>query len=153
MKKYICICLLLVLCTGLVACGQLEDTNGEQETGLATLTKEELVATFTGSSTIGTFHSKAGDTLSYKALKLSGVVVLDSIKVTDQTSKLTVSVQSQLERGNLCIYLRCDGKILGQFTPGQSDSLTLEQPTPGQYELCVAGESAKFELSATIQAE
>lgn len=153
MKKYICICLLLVLCTGLVACGQLEDTNGEQDTSLATLTKEELLATFSGNSRIGAVQTKVGDSVRFKVQRLSGVLVLEDVRATERTQKLTFTVDSTLQKGNACIYVRCGDKILGQFTPGQSDSLTLEQPAPGLYQLCVAGESAKLELSATIQAE
>ena len=150
MKRILILAMALLLCTGLVACGQIEDANGEEETGLAVITKDELLES-NSSSKVGYVRTQINNTLTLKVNQFSGVEAVDSISVSNGTERLTFSVQSTLNSGNLYIYVRHDGRIVGEFTPGQKDSLTLEQPAPGKYELCIAGESASFELSATMQ--
>ena len=150
MKRILILAMALLLCTGLVACGQIEDANGEEETGLAVITKDELLES-NSSSKVGYVRTQLNDTLTLKVKQFSGVEAVESVSVSKNTECLAFSVQSTLESGNLCIYVRCNGMIVGEFTPGQKDSLTIEKPAPGKYELCIAGESASFELTATIQ--
>lgn len=151
MKHYWIFGLALVLCLGLVACGQIEDTNGEQETGLATITKQELLGGM-GLSTIGSFRSEANGTIEYSVKKFSGVEVFETVRVKEGQS-VTFDVESTLESGNLYIYVRKDGKIVGDLSIGKGASLTLESPQPGEYELCLAGESASFKLTVEITTE
>ncbi|MBQ7379537.1 MAG: hypothetical protein IJW70_07680 [Clostridia bacterium] len=151
MKRYLCIGLLLIVCLGMVACGQIEDTNGEDDYSLATITKEELVKSASNSSQVGFLHTQVNDKHTYKVAKFSGVEMLESVRATESTKSITFTVESTRESGNLYIYVRCDGEIVGEFAVGGSDSLILEQPAPGKYELCIAGESASFEMTATIQ--
>lgn len=151
MKRYLCIGLILLLCLGLVACDQIEDTNGEEDPSLAVLTEQDLLKGYNSSVMVGFISTKINDKLTCKANQFSGVKELESIRATNGTQSLTFDVQSTLGSGNLRIYVRSDGRIVGDFEVGKRDTLTIEQPAPGEYELCIAGESASFEITATIQ--
>ena len=153
MKRYWIFGLILAICLGLVACGQIEDTNGEDDYSLATITKEELVKGASSSSQVGFLHTQVNDKHTYKVAKFSGVEVLESVRATESTQSITFTVESTRESGNLYIYVRCDQEIVGEFAIGKGDSLILEQPAPGKYELCIAGESASFEMTVIIQKE
>lgn len=150
MKRYICIGLLLAVCLGMVACGQIEDVNGENDHSLATLTKEELVKGASSSSKVGFLHTQLNDKHTFKVSKFSGVEVLESVRADDKTQSITFTVDSTHSGGNLYLYVRCDGQIVGDFEIGTKDDLVLENPAPGKYEICVAGESASYELNLTI---
>ena len=149
MKRYLCIGLLLVVCLSMVACGQIEDTNGADDFSLVTITQKDLVG--------GGFSSKAmtarfdvNGKIEYSVGKFSGVEVVEEVRVKQGASSVTFAVNTTLESGNLYVYVRHDGQIVGELAIGQNDTLTLENPPAGKYELCTAGESAKFKLVIEI---
>ena len=150
MKRYWIIGLILAMCLGLVACGQIEDTNGEQDYSLATITEEQLVKGTNSSSKVGFLHTQINNSHTFKVNKFSGVEAIESVRATESTKSITFLVESTRNSGNLYVYVRCDGQIVGDFEIGARDDLVLENPAPGKYELCVAGESASYELSVTI---
>lgn len=150
MKRYWIIGLILAVCLGLVACGQIEDTNGENDYSLATLTNEDLLKGASSSTQVGFLHTQINDTHTVKVSKFSGVEVLESVRATESIKSITFLVECTRKSGNLYVYVRCDGQIVGDFEIGAKDELVLDNPAPGKYELCVAGESASYELSVTI---
>ncbi|MBR2446750.1 MAG: hypothetical protein IKB28_08840 [Clostridia bacterium] len=150
MKRYWIIGLILAMCLGLAACGQIEDTNGEQDYSLATITEEQLVKGTNSSSKVGFLHTQINDSHTFKVNKFSGVEAIESVRATENTKSITFLVECTRKSGNLYVYVRCDGQIVGDFEIGARDDLVLENPAPGKYELCVAGESASYELSVTI---
>ena len=150
MKRYWIIGLILAMCLGLVACGQIEDTNGEQDYSLATITEEQLVKGTNSSSKVGFLHTQINNSHTFKVNKFSGVEAIESVRATESTKSITFLVESTRNSGNLYVYVRCDGQIVGDLEIGTKDDLVIENPAPGKYELCVAGESASYELSVTI---
>lgn len=150
MKRYWIFGLILVICLGLVACGQIEDTNGEQDYSLATITEEQLVKGTNSSSKVGFLHTQINDSHTFKVNKFSGVEAIESVRATESTKSIIFLVESTRKSGNLFVYVRCDSQIVGEFEIGARDDLVIENPAPGKYELCVAGESASYELSVTI---
>ena len=150
MKRFWIFGLILILCLGLASCTQIEDNNGEDDFSLAVLTNKDLLKSASSSSKVGFVRSQINDKLTVKVSRFSGVEVLESISADQNTGSITFSVQSTLGSGNLYVYVRHDGQIVGDFEIGKSDSLTIKQPAQGKYELCVAGESASYELSASI---
>ena len=150
MKRFWIFGLILAMCLGLVACGQIEDTNGEQDYSLATITEEQLVKGTNSSSKVGFLHTQINDSHTFKVNKFSGVEAIESVRATESTKSITFLVESTRNSGNLYVYVRCDGQIVGEFEIGAKDDLVIENPAPGKYELCVAGESASYELSVTI---
>ena len=150
MKRYWIFGLILAMCLGLVACGQIEDTNGEDDYSLATITQEELIKGTNSSSKVGSMHTQINDKHTFQDSKFSGDEAIESVRATESTKSITFLVESTRESGNLYVYVRCDGQIVGDFEIGSRDDLVIENPTPGKYELCVAGESASYELNVTI---
>ena len=153
MKRYWIIGLILAMCLGLVACGQIEDTNGEDDYSLATITEEQLVKGTNSSSKVGFLHTQINDSHTFKVNKFSGVEAIESVRATESTKSITFLVECTRNSGNLYVYVRCDGQIVGDFEIGTKDDLVIENPAPGKYELCVAGESASYELNLTITKE
>ena len=153
MKRYWIIGLILAMCLGLAACGQIEDTNGEDDYSLATITEEQLVKGTNSSSKVGFLHTQINDSHTFKVNKFSGVEAIESIRATESTKSITFLVECTRNSGNLYVYVRCDGQIVGDFEIGTKDDLVIENPAPGKYELCVAGESASYELNLTITKE
>ncbi len=149
MKRYLCIGLLLVLCLGMVACGQIEDTNGADDYSLVTITNKDLVGSGFSSKTM-TARLDINGKIEYSVGKFSGVEAVEVVHVKQGASRVTFAVNTTLESGNLYVYVRHNGQIVGEFAIGQNDTVTLENPPAGKYELCTAGESAKFKLVIEI---
>ena len=66
MKRILILAMALLLCVGFVACGQIEDANGEEETGLAVITKDELLES-NSSSKVGYVRTQINNTLTNNA--------------------------------------------------------------------------------------
>ena len=151
MKRYLTLALTLLLCLGFVACSHIEDVNGEADTGLATLTDAELTAKSPSYSATVTIHSEADGQHTLKVKKFSGMNVLDSVRVKEGTSSVTFTASTELSAGNLSVYVYRDGRILGTLSLCQGATLTLQDPEAGEYELRVAGESAEFTVTYSIE--
>ena len=130
MKRYWIIGLILAMCLGLVACGQIEDTNGEDDYSLATITEEQLVKGTNSSSKVGFLHTQINNSHTFKVNKFSGVEAIESVRATESTKSITFLVESTRKSGNLYVYVRCDGQIVGDFEIGEKDELVLENPHP-----------------------
>ena len=150
MKRYLCIGLLLVVCLSMVACGQhIEDTNGTDDYSLTNITQKELLGN-SGAVRFMSIRSEVNDKIEYSVDKFTGVEAVEEVRVKQGASRVTFAVNTTLESGNLYVYVRHDGQIVGEFAIGQNDTVTLENPPAGKYELCTAGESAKFKLVIEI---
>lgn len=150
MKRYLCIGLLLIVCLSMVACMQhVEDTNGADDHSLTTITKEQLLGSSSAIKTISV-RSEANGKIEYSVDKFTGVEKVEEVRVKDGTDSITFAVNTTLTEGNMYVYVRRDGQIVGELAIGKNDALTLEKPAPGKYELCIAGESANFEMVIDI---
>ena len=150
MKRYLIVALTLILCVGFVACSHIEDTNGETETGLATLTNTELTAKAPSYTTTVSVRSEVNGQSTLKVKKFSGVDRLDSVRVKEGAASVNFTVSTTLTSGNLYVYVYKDGKILGDLSLCKGATLKLESPAAGEYELRIAGESAEFTVSYSI---
>ena len=157
MKRYLCIGLLLIVCLSLAACdlkvnfnlNHIEDTNGADDYSLTTITKEELLGN-SGAVKLLSVRSEGNDKIEYSVDKFTGVEMVEEVRVKDGVGSITFAVNTALTEGNMYVYVRCDGQIVGELAIGKDDALTIEKPTPGKYELCIAGESAKFKMVIQI---
>ena len=147
-KRFLFI-LTLVLC-GVLLCScmsHIEDTNGEDDSSLCSLTDKDIID---GTSTLkqGSVSSKRNDRGEMKVNKFSGVETVDSINVRDAAE--TVTFTATVESGNFRAVIVKDGEIFAELkTDGEKDSITLTEP--GKYELKIAGESASFEIEYKIK--
>ena len=150
MKRYLCIGLLLVVCLSMVACSaHIEDTNGADDHSLTAITKEELLGNSSAVQFM-TVRSEANGKIEYSVGKFTGVEKVEEVRAKSGAGSITFKVNTTLEEGNLYVYVRHDGQIVGELAIGQDDTLTVENPTEGKYELCVAGESASFKMVIQI---
>ena len=76
--------------------------------------------------------------------------MVEEVRVKSGVKSITFKVNTTLTEGNMYVYVRHDGQIVGELAIGQDDTLTVENPTEGKYELCVAGESASFKMVIQI---
>lgn len=150
MKRYLCIGLLLIVCLSMVACMQhIEDTNGADDYSLTTITKEQLLGNASAISVLSV-RTEVNDKIKYSVGKFTGVEQVEEVRVKDDADSITFAVNTTLEEGNMYVYVRHDGQIVGELAIGKDDALTIEKPVPGKYELCIAGESAKFKMVIQI---
>ena len=150
MKRYLCIGLLLIVCLSMVACSaHIEDTNGADDHSLTTITREELLGN-SGAIQFMTVRSQVNDKIEYSVGKFTGVEKVEEVRAKSGAKSITFKVNTTLEEGNMYVYVRHDGQIVGEFAIGREDMLTVENPTEGKYELCIAGESASFKMVIQI---
>lgn len=152
MKRILCIAasvtLLICLCISSVGCvSQIEDTNGEGDTSLNTITDEDIVKGMNTVS-VGSSSNKRNDRGTLSVKTFSGVKIVDSINVRDVAETVTCTVN--IKQGNLRVVIVRNGKIYADLrTDGMQDSVTLTES--GKYELKIAGESAGFDLEYKIK--
>lgn len=157
MKRYLCIGLLLIVCVSLAACDlkvdfnlkHIEDTNGADDHSLTTITKEQLLGN-SGAVKLLSVRSQVNDKIEYSVDKFTGVEMVEEVRVKNGVGSITFAVNTTLTEGNMYVYVRHDGQIVGELAIGKDDALTIEKPTSGKYELCIAGESAKFKMVIQI---
>ena len=153
MKKIIqmlCVCFLVL---GLTACGEtIEDTNGENNTALNAITKEEILDNSISASGLGYTESEFMGITSfeYQAKKFNGVeeVFRESYLFA---SGVSVDVSYiELESGNFRMYVIHEGKILKEIEPGVFNESYLFEDIEGEFYIRVAGESAKVEFNFNV---
>ncbi len=151
MKRYVTLALTLVLCLSLAACSHVQDVNGRSDTALATLTDAELTAKTPSSTSTVSVYSETDGQNTLRVKKFSGVDVLDSVRVKEGAASVTFTVSTTLTSGNFYVFVYKDGKILGDLSLCEGATLRLEAPAAGEYELRIAGESAEFSVSYSIE--
>ena len=140
--------LLIAICITCVGCvSQIEDTNGESDTSLCSITDQDIVKGNSAVS-VGSVSNKRNDRGTLSVNKFSGVQTVDTINVRDVAESVTCT--ATVESGNFRVVIVRDGKIYADMkTDGAPNTITLTEP--GKYDLKIAGESAKFEMEYKIK--
>lgn len=138
-------CLLLASCDA----GQIEDTNGDEIT-LCTLTEEEIFAKYNSHVSVGLVNRQLKNEYRFKAKRFSGVYKVGKFKAQGKT--LTIKSDAELDAGNLRIVVLCDGEYLADIPVEKGQTLIFDHPK-GEYEVRLAGESAKIDFSFTYSLE
>lgn len=153
MKKMIQMLCAFLLLVGLTACGEtIDDTNGENNTALNTITTEDIVAESITASGLGYKESEFMGITSfeYNANNFNGVeeVFRESYIIT---SGVTVDISYiELESGNFRMYVINEGKILKEIEPGEFNESLFFEDIKGEFYIRVAGESAKVEFNFNV---
>lgn len=147
MKKLLCLTLSILLLLSLAGCdGGIEDTNGEDDYSLATITDENIINLDIGAS--GSSSSTTGDSTltKYSAQNFSGV---EEIYMADYifSSDVTINVTSMvLKEGNFRGVVLVDDEIVYDFDLEEMDQSCELHDINGTVSVRIAGESAAYEF-------
>ena len=121
----------------------IEDVNGEADTSLATITKEEAVAA-----------TQADPWAKYSSDKFSGARNIFQAKVGQEIPQgigtIMFKFNVDVSAGNFYIVLLQDGVVYAEVSTTGSSTITVNNPS-GHYVVLIAGESAKVSLQTIIQ--
>ena len=146
--KRLFVFILIVFCLALTSCnvGHIADTNGDEDTSLSTLTKEDIF-TYRNSVSFGTVSKSSNQEFSLTCKKLSGNYLVKTI--TPNGRNLGITVASTVTKGNAYIVLMQDGRVVKEMENGE-ESVYITGNTKSEIELRVLGESCEFEIKVYI---
>ena len=153
MKKIVYVLLVLCMCVGLVGCGQeYEDTNGDDNFTLQTITDQNIIKLDTGASGLGYEESNIGflHSSEYKAKNFNGV---EQLYLTNYIAKSDVTVyigHMNVKKGNFKLVAILDDKIIKEFPLDAFSEEFFFEDIKGTFSIHVAGESAAFEFYMDI---
>ena len=146
MKKLLCVLLtafLLLSCSGCVTFSY-EDTNGEDNYALQTLTDADILRG-AGSSTVLSSKVTTNNKTECKAKTMSGVVTLFDTKLNKEP--FTITVSCRITKGNARLVLVLDDEIVHDFALN-TDNQTFTLPNvTGRVRLKLAGESTGYAIT------
>ena len=150
MKK--CLCALLALfmllsCSGCITFSY-EDTNGEDNYALQTLTDADILRG-AGSTTVLSSKVTINNKTECKAKTMSGVLTLLDTKLNNEPFAITVSCH--ITKGNARLVLVVDDEIVHDFALN-TDNQTFTLPNvTGKVRLKIAGESTGYTVTYTCE--
>ena len=153
MMKMKCFILLTLMCLMLTGCGEeYEDTNGEDNYKLQTITDANIINLETGSSglsyeelDLGLLHSS-----EYSAKNFNGV---DRIFTTTLIGKSDIRVyigHMNVEKGNFKMVVINNDKIIHEFDLDTFNEEFYFEDLSGDFSIHVAGESAAVDFHIEV---
>lgn len=143
--------LIIIICLSIfiTGCsyGQIEDTNGDEDFSIETISDEKIKKGPNTRFVIKSKRTNKNNISTVKIEKFSGIYLLKTTKVSNQT--LTFNIDSTVEKGNFRIVIVKDKEIIKDFLINCSDSHTIDNAV-GNYLLKIVGESAKFTIDFEI---
>lgn len=136
------VCSLLLIMTLAASCSSLmiEDTNGDEDSSLATLTDEDILNGYSSIS-VNSFKTTSNGVTKLSVKQFSGVQTVGMIKSGGGTA---FKASVELNSGNLEVVLVKDGEITHRIPVNEETEIILDQNSA--YELKIAGESADFSI-------
>lgn len=150
MKKIISTILVAILVLSLCSCnfGHIEDTNGENDHTLCSLTEEDLLSGSNSFVQNVATKSRVGNKITYKVNKFSGVNTIANEYFSNE-AELTIDTCFVLSQGNARIAVIVNGEISCDIPVGESTT-TIAVPADTSVVIRLAGESAGFDLSIEL---
>lgn len=166
MKKLIASFLVIICLVALFGCVKtIEDTNGDADKTLATITDEKL-KTISGRISIGKSYKSGSpsvqryedaggfsdeeydyDEIEISFTKLNGTVKA-MITYLDKNQKLTICCSSHINKGNFtAVLLSPEREIIARFAADEEKTITVTAGKSGDYLLIIAGESCDGSVS------
>ena len=146
MKRLLCTCLALAMLLSFSGCSMpvYEDTNGEDNYSLQTITDEDIVQGISTTKVMSSTVTVNRKTVC-KAKTMSGVESLWEQKLENETLEIVVSCE--ITKGNAKLVLVVDDEIVHTFSLNEDNQrVTLENVT-GEVSLKLAGEDAGYAVS------
>lgn len=154
MKKLIKLLFACFLAFGLCGCGEsIEDTNGENNTALNTITKEDILSNSISASGLGTEEGEflGFTSFKYKAKNFNGVEELYNENYLFSTAVYVHVNFINLKSGNFRMFVINDGKIIQEIPSDATGESYCFENLDGNLTIRVAGESAKVEFDFDVQ--
>lgn len=155
MMRVLRVLLAISVCLALVGCGSTyEDTNGEDNYELQTITEENIIQQNVGSSGFGTRETKLPlgiTSTEYYSKNFNGVY---EFYMTNYlfASRVEVYVgHLNVEKGNFRISVVCDDEILFDIPLDSFNESYYFEDISGTFAIRVAGESAAFDFYIEVR--
>ena len=150
MKKFLVFVLLLTI-FGLTGCSHIEDTNGEDDYSITTITDQDIIDGMNNLWVGSISSSKKIDgktTGTLKVNKFSGVSEI--AEFISKNTLILMTISNTCTAGNLMVVVTSEDEILLKVYANESKSV--EIPNNGKkYQIKVVGESAKFSLEYSFK--
>ena len=145
MKK-ILILIILMMSFSLTSCklGHIEDTNGDDDYSLCSLTNDDILNGKFVTKT-GSVETRLNNKGSLKAKKLSGVETVLNI---NETNDVNITINFKVEKGNGVIAIVNSNKIVHILEANSTKTYNLLPG--GKYSIKIVGESCCFKVSYII---
>lgn len=140
MKKILLVVLLFVL-SG-CSFGQIEDTNGDEDFSIQTISEDEIIKG-TNSVSVGRITTSKNNNYSMKVEKFSGVETICTWEKYSSLFNLTTDIT--INSGNFMLVLTTDKDVIKVFKNNEIDEF-LVNTLSGDIHLKIVGESANFQL-------
>ena len=127
--------------------GQIEDTNGEEDYSIQTITDDRIKEGPNTRFVINSKWSTKYNVTTIKIEKFSGIFLLRTILVTNKT--LTYEIDSIVEKGNFKIVIVKNNEEIINVLINSTELVTIND-AEGKYQIKAVGESAKFKMSFEI---
>lgn len=155
MKKFLPVILVFCLCLALTGCGpEYEDTNGEDDFTLQTITDEDIIHLSTGASGLTYTEQNLGDFLhssEYSSKNFNGV---EQIYLTSFIGKSDIEIyigHMNVESGNFKLVIINNDEIIQEIERDTFNETFYFEDLKGDFSIHVAGESAKFDFHIDVQ--
>lgn len=150
MKKIWALILAGCMCLALVGCGtEYEDTNGEDDFSLQTITDEEIINLETGASGLSYSEEHLGDLIhssEYSSKNFNGVEQIYSTSFILPSDIHVYIGHMNVKSGNFKLVAVNNDEIIHEFDLDTFGEDFLFEDLEGDFSIHVAGESAAFEF-------
>ncbi len=144
---------------------RIEDINGAEDTSLNTITREDILAEEHTSSMLmvgyhtegaasgvtGKYKKYDADTVRYSIGEFHGVAVAQATR--SASDRLILTVDSEVEEGNLAIVVTVDGEYYCDAAVGSAEQIVLEGVKDKLVLVKIAGESARISVQIARSAQ
>ena len=154
MKKFLSLILIACMSLAFAGCGpEYEDTNGENNFRLQTITNDEIIHLKTGASGLTYRETKLGGFSSseYSSKNFNGV---EQIFLTSYWGKSDAHVyigHMNVEKGNFKLVAINNDKIIHEFALDTFSEDFYFEDIEGDFSIHVAGESAAFDFHIEVE--
>ena len=130
----------------LTGCGHIDDTNGEDDFTLETISKDDMINNSISASTVS-FTKTVGNKTEVTIKKFSGVKSI--YKEYSANGEYTFDFDVKCNNGNLAVVLVCEDEIVKEIPINETSSFSYS--FDGNFEVKIAGESANLEIYFVVE--
>lgn len=154
MKKILTIIGVIVIAVGVIwfmnsDIDQIEDTNGDDNYKLQTITDYNIIKMDIGSVGAKVSTGIISDTVKYSSDKFSGVMEIYSENIMANQMTITVN-HAQVKKGNFRMVLLVNDEIVHDFELNELTQTYVLEKVKGNVSIRIAGESAEYMFDFSI---